>query len=198
MFQTAIGVTIPFPERILEEFQIFDSGILLNLSFEKLNPFIAEFIEQLLEPLFFVLELPLSEQEEVKLRKDDTYPFHKKVCYLDNQSKDQIKEIMQRYGTLLLNDGMSQFAIYSHVTREGIYIQKYKVVRIFNTTLAKYVELFEKYNLRQTDNILTVWDTFSHNTPGEVHRVEMNGINVFDVYDNLVKIGLYVAQITEG
>jgi len=116
MFQTASGVKIPFPEKIKEEFQLFDTSILFNISFEKLESFIGKFVEKLSEPLFFVLEIPVSRQEDLELRKNATCPFHKKVCYLDGQSKEQIRAIQNTYSELLLNDGMSQFAIYSHAT----------------------------------------------------------------------------------
>jgi len=189
---------IPYPERIKEEFQVFDTSILLNMSFEKLEPFIDEIIEQLSEPLFFVLEMPLSQQEEAKLRKDDQYPFHKKVCYLDQQSKEKIREIFRLYGTLLLNDGISQFALYSHVTNDGLYIQKYKIASIFSHTLEKYIGLLEKYQLTQTEKLLTAWDTFSHDSPGQVNRVEISGVDIFDVYEELVKKGMYIAKVVEG
>ena len=197
IFQTASGVIIPFPEKIKEEFQVFEKSILLNLSFEKMKPMLVEFLELLPEPLFFVLELPLSQQEEAELRKDDSDPFHKKVCYLDGQSKAQIKAILHIYGTLLLNDGISQFAIASHTTKDEIYIQKYKVVSIFSNTPAMYIGFLEKYGLAQTDNLLTVWNTFSHKTPGSVQRITMDAMDVFAVYDELVKLGMYDAKIVE-
>lgn len=68
MFQTASGVTIPFPERIKEEFQVFEKSISFNLSFEKIKPLVDEFIDQLIEPLFFVLEIPLSLDKNYLLR----------------------------------------------------------------------------------------------------------------------------------
>jgi len=197
MFQTASGIIIPFPERIKEEFQFFETRILFNLSFEKLKPFIDEFIEQLSEPLFFVLELPVSQQEESELRKDDYCPFHKKVCYLDEQSKEQIRAIFDLYGTLLLNDGISKFAVYSHATDDGIYIQKYKIASIYSHTPVNYIEFLKKYGLTQTENLLTVWDTFSHESPGQAQTIEIDGIGVFDVYDELVKKGMYVAKVAE-
>jgi len=197
MFETASGVNVPFPEKIREEFQIFDTSILFNLSFEKFESILAKFLEQLLEPLFFVLEIPLSQREESELRKNDSYPFHKKVCYLDGQSKEQILVILNLYGDLLLNDGMSQFAVYSHATNDGIYIQKYKIASIYSQEPTKYRGFLESYGLTQTKNILTVWDTFSHESPGQVQRVEADGIDVFKVYDELVKIGMYDAKIVE-
>jgi len=195
MFQTASGVTIPFPEKIKEEFQVYENSILLNLSFEKLEALVNEFCGLLSEPLYFVLEIPLSQQEESELRKDDTHPFHKKVCFLGGQSKDQIKAILREYGALLLNDGMSQFAVYSHAARDGIYVQKYKVVSIYNDRPTGYIEFLKRYGLAQTDKLLTVWDTFSHETPGEARKVEIDGNSIFDVYAELIKAGMHVAKI---
>ena len=197
MFQTASGVTIPFPERIKEEFQVFENRILFNLSFEKLEPLVEEFLDQLLEPLFLVLEIPLSQQEESELRKGDIHSFHKKICYLDGQSKDQIKAILNKYGTLLLNDGLSQFAVYSHTTKDGIYIQKYKIISIFSNMPTEHIQFLKNYGLAQTDNLINAWDTFSYETPGEAWRIEINGIDIFDVYDDLVKMGMYIAKIAE-
>ena len=197
MFQTASGVTIPFPEKIKEEFQVFENSILFNLSFEKLKPLLEEFLSQLSEPLFFVLEMPLSRQEEAELRKEDTDSFHKKICYLDGQSKNQIKAIFNKYGSLLLHDGMSQFAFYSHATKDGVYIQKYKIVRIYGNRPEKYIGLLKNYGLKQTDNLITAWDTFSHETPGEVQRVEIDGIDMYDVRNALLEMGMYVAKIVK-
>ncbi|MCL2562540.1 MAG: hypothetical protein FWE08_00675 [Oscillospiraceae bacterium] len=198
MFQTASGVYIPFPERIKEEFEVFENRILFNLSFEKMKPVMGAFLEQLTEPLFFVLELPLMQQEEEELRKSESDPFHKKVCYLDGQTKDQIKDILVKYGDLLLHDGMSQFALASHVTGDEIYIQKYKIITIYSKNPTAYITFLEKHGLVQTDNLLTVWNTFTRDTPGSTRRIELDGIDAFDVYDELVKLGMYDAKIVEG
>lgn len=198
MFETAAGVSIPFPEHIKEEYQIFKHSVRLNLSFEKIKPMLLEFVEQLEEPLFFVLQLPLTQQEEAELRKNGNDLLHQKVCYLDGQSKSQIMEIISNYGELLLNDGISQFAVASHATKDDFFIQKYKLIDIFSNPPSKYVELIKKYGVTETTNLLTVWDTFSHETPGEARRIEMDGKNISDVYDELVKLGLYDAKIIDG
>ena len=196
MFQTASGVSIPFPEKIKEEFQVIKHGIRLNLSFEKIRSMLDEFLEQLHYPLFFVLQIPLSQQEETKYRKGDADSFHSKVCYLDGQSKEAIKDILQKYGELLLNDGISQFAIATHGGDE-MFIQKYKIIDIYSKEPKKYFDFLKKYGLTQTNNLLTAWDTFTRETPGEVRRVEIDGIDIFDVYDELVKMGMYDAKVVE-
>lgn len=100
MFQTAPGVTIPFPDKILEEYQIFEDSICAHVSYEKLSALVADFYRALPEPLFFVMQLPLS---------------------IDEENKMGFKKIFKSsYGQLLLSDGLSQFAIASHQSHEEI------------------------------------------------------------------------------
>ncbi|WP_298732552.1 hypothetical protein [uncultured Subdoligranulum sp.] len=56
MFQPAPGVSIPFPERIAEQFEVYENQCLrANISFEKLQPLVTEMYQSFPEPLFFVL-----------------------------------------------------------------------------------------------------------------------------------------------
>lgn len=194
MFQTAPGVKIPYPEKIKEEYQVFDNYLRFNISFEKIKPILNCFLESLAEPLFLVLELPATEQEENELWNKESYPFHKKICYLDGQSKDQIKELLNEYGELLISDGMSQFAIASHTTKDEIYIRKYKIIDIYSKEVASYFELLERFEIKKTDNLETAWDTFSMESFGETTLVELDGKFSYDVFDELSEKGMYIAK----
>ncbi|MCL2857466.1 MAG: hypothetical protein FWE19_07110 [Oscillospiraceae bacterium] len=98
----------------------------------------------------------------------------------------------------MLNDGLSQYAIASHTTGDEVYIQKYKIISIYSNSPAKYIKSLKEYGLAQTDALITAWDTFSRETPGEARKIEMDGIDIFDAYNELVKVGLYVAKIVEA
>ena len=196
MFQTAPGVTIPFPDKIQEEFKVYDGkSIYANISFEKLKPILTEFYHSLPEPLFFVLQLPLSIHEERKMGDSNT--FHQEVCYLDGQTKSQIDDIMEKYGQILLEDGMSQFAVASHVNNEEMFIQKYKLTALYSSFPRRFIPFLKRYGLTETDNLITVWNTFSQETPGECRRVSINGFDVYDVAEQLKKQGMYRAKIIE-
>lgn len=197
MFQTAPGVTIPFPDKIQEQFQVYEGkSIYANISFEKLRPILTEFYHSLPEPLFFVLQLPLSIHEERKLKDSNT--FHQEVCYLDGQTKSQIDDIIEKYGQILLEDGMSQFAVASHVNNEEIFIQKYKLTAFYSSSPRRFIPFLQRYGLTETDNLITVWNTFSQETPCECRRVSINGFDVYDVAEQLKKQGLYRAKIIES
>ena len=198
MLQFASGIKLPFPEKLKEEFQVFPQFISFHISLEKILPMVDAFLDQMEEPLFFVLQLPLNEEEEIEARKkENSQMLHQKVCYLDGQSKAQVRSLLQQYGELFLQDGLSQFAVGSHVTPDEIFIQKYKLVNIYSSELTKYFDFLHKYGLTQTDNLVTAWDTFSRETPGEARLIKIDGMDVFDVYEKLVELGMYDAKIIE-
>ena len=73
MFQTASGVTIPSPEKIQEQFQVYEEQcVRANISFEKLQPLITEFYRSLPEPLFFSADSDKSPLQPQELPVPDT------------------------------------------------------------------------------------------------------------------------------
>ena len=58
MFQTAAGVTVPYPEKLNEQYLRDGNTITANLSFEKLSDFIHAFYAELDEPLFLAVRHP--------------------------------------------------------------------------------------------------------------------------------------------
>lgn len=196
MFQTASGVTIPFPEKIREQFQVFEGrAIRANISFGKLKFLLTEFYHSLPEPLFFVLQLPLSIQEERQLGHDKI--LHQEVCYLDGQTQNQIDSILNLYGQILLEDGISQFAVASHTSREELFIKKYKLIELYSPSPRRFVPLLQRYGLTGTARLFTVWDTFSQTTPGKCGRIAMDGLDVYVIAERLKKLGMYRAKIIE-
>ena len=90
MFQTAAGVTVPYPEKLSEQYLRDGNTITANLSFEKLSDFIHAFYAELDEPLFLAVH-PDAEADE--------------VWYLDGMTKKQLKplsdEDFKKYQELL-------------------------------------------------------------------------------------------------
>jgi len=198
MFNFSPGVKLPFPERMREEYQVFDNRILLNLSFEKIGPLLHDFTAMLDEPLFLVFTEPLTQGEEKDFRKNDTDFFHRGIYYLDGLSKEQVFELLQKYEEVLLNDGLSEFGVASHTSGEELFIQKYKTISIYTKDFEKYKALLRRYDIPETSNILTPRATFSAETPGEAFRLTTDGIDVYDVQEELTKLGMYRAKVIIG
>lgn len=197
MFHTAEGVKIPFPDAIKQEYQVHDEAILANISFENLKPLIEEFYKSIDEPMFLALHVPLSQDDEDKFRKDGYTEFHEEIFYLNGCTRAQIDSLFKTYGEILLNDGMSKFAIASHQTKDEIFIQKYKIVTIYGQNRLNFISLLEKYGLTKTDDLKTVWNTFSEQNPGECTRITKNGKDIFSIVDELKQYGLYSAKVVE-
>ena len=176
MFQTAAGVTVPFPDQLREQYQLDGDTITCNLSFEKLSDFIHAFYALLTEPLFLAIH-PDAEQDE--------------VWYLDGMTKKQLTMILDGYGELLLQDGLSAFAIGSLATEEELFVQKYKVLSLYSPNIRRMEKLLARFEVPRTDEIVTAWDTFSEKHPGEAQRLEIAGMTVPDVIADLQKIGMY-------
>lgn len=176
MFQTAAGVTIPFPDKLCEQYQLDGTTAICNVSFEKLPDLIRTFYAGLAEPLFLAIH-PDAEQDE--------------VWYLDNMTKKQLTTILDGYGELLLQDGLSSFAIGSLATEEELFVQKYKVLSLYSPDPSRLETLLERFEIPRTDTILTAWDTFSEQHPGMAQRLEIAGMTVPDMIADLQKIGMY-------
>ena len=93
---------------------------------------------------------------------------------------------------------MSQFAVASHVNNEEIFIQKYKLTAFYSSSPRRFIPFLQRYGLTETDNLITVWNTFSQETPCECRRVSINGFDVYDVAEQLKKQGMYRAKIIES
>ena len=176
MFQTAAGVRVPFPEKLSEQYQLDGDTLTSNLSFEKLVDFVRAFYAELDEPLFLAIH-PDAESDE--------------VWYLDNMTKKQLTLILDGYGEPLYQDGLSAFAIGSLATEEELFVQKYKVLSIYSPKISRFAKLLERFGVSRTSKLVTAWDTFSKEHPGEAQRLEIAGQTVPDMIKELQKIGMY-------
>ncbi len=195
MFQTASGVSIPFPERIEEKYTVSEGRIAFNISFEKLKPFIDDFIADLPEPVFLIIQKPLK--EKYKPNSFTPGPFKAELLYLDLQTKERLNEALDAYGEILLNDGMSQFGVRSHVSKDELFIGKYKIAYIFSKDFKKHTGLLDKYGITQTDDLLMAWDTISAAHPGKRSRVTVDGKDIHDVADALKQVAEYHMEIVD-
>lgn len=180
IFQTAAGVSLPFPEQLHEAFQCDKDSVTLNLSFEKLADFMGEFIPMLEAPLFLALHVPFEDGDH--------------LYYLDGCTHEQMQMILDMYGELLRQDGICCFAIASHATGEELYLDQYKVIRLYSPKVRRFLPLLARYGLTETQQLVTAWDTISQAHPGQTMLVELGGQTVFSMLEELKQIGLYQAH----
>ena len=177
-----------------EQYQVTEYGFLSNVNEHKIKEIIRNFILMQKVPIFFILELPTNEIEERRLRKNDTDSFHTDVYYLDGLNANEAIDLLNQYGELLVQDGISSFGFGAHDSSAEIMASKYNVVTVYTKKLDTYKDFFEKCSIPRVEHCVTAWDTFTENCPGESLCVEIDGKTVFSLPEELKKRGLYFAE----
>ena len=198
-----MGIKVPRIDEIHECYEMTDEGRYLsftaNVSEEKIEPLLRRFCEEMHGTGFFILETPTSAREEEHLRKSESDPAHRDVYYLPNLKKDGMLSLLGRFGGLLVQDGMVTFGFASHDSKDEIFIGRYKVMHIYAFTRddRKYGRMLNDFNIPKEEDIKTVWDTFTEQAPGECYRIQMDGIDCYDLVEMLEAEGLFFAKRRE-
>lgn len=92
---------------------------------------------------------------------------------------------------MFINDGLSHFGVLSQSGREiGKY--KYNVIKAYTRDdLLPLINVFNSLDIPETDNLITAWDYFSQDNPGESERYEKDGKSIYDVVEILKEVRMY-------
>ncbi len=192
-----LGISIDNLDGLAEAYQATSSGVVAWLSCENILKFVNSCVEGFDEPLFFFVELACSEDEENQLRKSEQDPFHYNLYYLDNCTKEVIFAIIQRYGDLLVNDGIVRFGFGCHNVETEIYIRSYKVIDFYcgqASQVERAKKMLETLGSKRVDELVTPMDILSKENSGNCSVVEFDGETVFDIPENLEDEGMYLAD----
>lgn len=179
------GSQVPFPEQLQEGYRRSGNQIVANVSATQILPLLESFIAAHDEPLFFILELPVTEPEEAVLQAAaGKAALHKSIYYLDGCSQDEAKTILYDWGTVLCRDGLCAFGFGGHQSGDELTVGKYNVAEGFSRHGTKLEALFADQDIPETDGLLTAWNTFTTDAPGQSQRVDTDGRSVFDIPDS--------------
>lgn len=138
------------------------------------------FIDMADDPVFFLLELPSGEGYD--------------VYYLDNCTKEVAHAIMERYGELLVQDGVSRFGFGSNSSEEELYFMDYQEFMMYTSKTDRAKKLLESLGIERTDKPDSMWEHFTDDDPGTLSAVELEGETVFDIPEALEEAGMYRAS----
>lgn len=147
--------------------------------------------------VFFFLELPSKLEDEKEIKNGAAKTLHKDIYYMDNLTKEDAFDFLHRTGELLFNDGLCRFGFGSQANNDEIAVGKYNVVTIYCASNHSYRKLFEKFNISETANLVTAWDTFSEDSPGISEKYEMDGKDVYSILEDFKDWGIYFAEQRE-
>ena len=182
---------------LYEGYEADDSGFTANVGIDKIEDIMQHFIVLHDEPLFFILELPCTADQETPIRPGVVETMHKDVYYIDGCSREEAITILLRVGDILYNDGISSFGFGGHESGDEIMFGKYNVLTIFTNAPDDYPAFFKAHEIPLANGLVTAWDTFTASTPGESTRYEVKGKSVFDIPEQFRDWGIYLAERRE-
>ena len=107
MLQMTKGCYVPLADKLCEQYSEKDGCFTANINGDKIEKLMREYISMQKDKVFFILELPANEADEKKLRQNSSDPMHKDVYYMDFLTAKEANELLDCYGDLLINDGLS-------------------------------------------------------------------------------------------
>ena len=192
MLNLVKGHRVSSVENLFESFtKLTEHYLMANVHAEKILEVFQHFIAIHDEPLFFILELPVSIDREKEIAMNE---LHKDVYYIDDCSIEECLVLLIRYGDLLVNDGLSKFGFGGHKSHDEIMLDSYNVVTIYSKELSKFNDFFEPHNIQFVEELVTAWETFSKTSPGISEIYECNGKTVYDLPEELAEWGIYLAE----
>ena len=195
MLNLVKGHRVSLVENLFESFtKLTEHHLTANVHAEKILEVFQHFIVIHDEPLFFILELPVSIDREKVIAKNIIKESHKDVYYIDGCSREECLALLIRYGDLLVNDGLSKFGFGGHQSHDEIMLDSYNVVTIYSKELSKFNDFFESHNIQFVEELVTAWKTFSKTSPGISEIYESNGKTVYDLPEELAEWGIYLAE----
>ena len=197
MFQMMYGCQIPFPERMQEGYEILGNLIVSNVSAEKIEAVMRHFICMHEEPIFFILELPLGLDEEKKMQGENVTAFHNAVYYIDGCTQEEALTILDEIGPLAINDGFCEFGFGGHKSQDEIMSKRYNEINIFSKDIDGFRDFMAEHQIEKVDHLVTAWNTFTKEHPGQCDLIELDGKNIYSFLDDFSEWGIYKAEIRE-
>lgn len=199
---TPKGITIPFPERLAEGYEVIarDSGgchLRVNIDGTRLEDVFRDLVELVPDPGFLILESPCNEVKELELRMKESDPFHRDVYYIDGLERYQFFEIFNQYSDLLVHDGFVHFGFGSHNTeqKDEVFVGSYKTTSVFTDNPLPYEAVLGDFAIPRVSKLTTAWDTFSEENPGVRDRWKQGENDIYSMIESLMREGgLYHAK----
>lgn len=173
MFNFIKGAKIRESIVLKEEYEIDGNWIYANISAENIRKVIDQFVE--IEKgnrfcLFIETPANIADETVVGVDNEGFYQLeskHMDVYYLDNITDDYVIYLLDEFDDIFINDGLSHFGVLSQSGREiGKY--KYNIIKAYTRDdLLPLIKVFNSFDVPETDNLVTAWDYFSQDSPGE-------------------------------
>ena len=193
MLEMVKGCRLNYSQLLNEGYINLADRILANVNAGKILPLFHDFLDIIREDnLFFCLEVP-QDRCLIESSEDDVLYD---VYYLDNQRAEKIREILDKYGNLLVQDGFTGFGIGSLDNHQELNKTRFNMVSLMNygEQPERFIQMFHDSGIEEREGMYLTADIINSENVGTMRRYEENGLTVHDVIDELRKDGLYNPQ----
>ncbi|HPH97807.1 MAG TPA: hypothetical protein PKW33_16505 [Anaerolineaceae bacterium] len=201
-FKLADGVCVTDIADIEEGYarQQTDEGytvITVNISADRLEEIYLGLVNLVTAPGFAIVEIPVPQDVEKRLRQGPEDPYHKDVFYLDGITPEIYRGIFMPAAPLLIHDGMVTFGFGSHKGHDEVFVGRYKLTTIYADEPEKYIHFLKAQGYRRFEPLKTVFDTFTPSTPGSTRMIKVRGKTIYDMVKEWMRQGFYYAERRE-
>ena len=206
MFQLVKGAFIPNISGLREEYEVDGDKVCANVSAEKISKVFESFLNEMKEdePLFLFIEVPCSEEDELKFNTVQSEQekviekYHRDVYYLDGYDREGMLSFLNSgAGELLINDGFVCFGFGSLESNIELGKYEYNTITGFQWGQCDLTYVFDKLNIPRADKIVTAFQLISADNPGRRSKYEFNGKDIYVLIEQLKELGLYKAETRE-
>ncbi len=197
MLRLRNGSRVPSPELLSEGYTYEEHGFTANVGADKLESLLAHFIAIHKAYIFFILELPAKLTKEKQIRPGVVETLHKDVYYIDGCNQEKALAILSKTIEILLNDGLCSFGFGCHKSHDEIMVGKYNVVTVYTQNRSVFDGFFEVHKIPRVEELITAWDTFTKDAPGDSFCIDVDGKSIYDIPDLLKDWGIYLAEQRE-
>ena len=196
MLELKTGCSVPFPEKLFEGYEPRENVIYANINASRVLDMMKRFAEMNNEPMFFILELPRRYYDgitESKILRDvDDYD----VYFIDGMDVKSVCDLLDTVGPFLVKDGMNLFGVGCHESGEEILFGRYNVMTLYTKNAGTYRSFFDNFGIKETDNLVTAWDTFDREHAGEcrLYVSEVTGKTIYDIPEVYKDYGMYLYE----
>ena len=202
-FQTVEGVKVADLTGVFEGYCVQQATegpwvFTVNVSAERLFPVFRKLAVQVNDPGFFLFETGSHRDVEEQLRKSPADPFHKDVFYLDGIDVERALQLISEHERNLVHDGGVNFGYGSHEGTDEVFVGPYKILYIYADDPGKYREVLDELGFPRRDPLVTVWDNFGPDSPGERGILPDAKPTRWEMIEILMSQGLYFAERRES
>jgi len=185
---------VPFPEKLFEGYEVTEKAIYANVNASKVMDMMKHFIETHPEPLFFILEIPANKADLHEIEPGLVSDLPDDVYYIDGCDRENALQCLEAVGPFLIRDGLNTFGFGGHESNEEMLFGRYNIMTVYTADAAKYAPFFASFGIEPTDRLVTAWDTFDQDHPGECKRFEVRGFTIYDIPEMYKEYGMYRAE----